>query len=298
MDDELTWGHVRQTVLLQGKVPGDWCGRFRGRLFLTFLEEMRPLFYNEPVLQHMKEYLAQQQQQAHAQQKKLVGALSAQKMVLYAPQLKLYLNHGLKITPVHRPIAYVPQKDVRWFVKKVTENRRKGDQKFQLALLAEVFKLLGNSAYGKLIEALERQMSVKYAKNVSVLRKEPRSVWFQDFEETGDVYEIETRKREMDIDRPFQVGKAVHQAKLRILQLYYDCLEMFLDRRDFELVQMDTDSLYFALSYDSLEEVVRLELRDKFQTCRKRTVHLGQMECARTWVGQAGVQRHSHDCSV
>ena len=245
MDDELTWGHVRQTVLLQGKVPGDWCGRFRGRLFLTFLEEMRPLFYNEPVLQHMKEYLAQQQQQAHAQQKKLVGALSAQKIVLYAPQLKLFLNHGLKITPVHRPIAYVPQKDVRWFVKKVTENRRKGDQKFQLALLAEVFKLLGNSVYGKLIEALERQMSVKYAKNVSVLRKEPRSVWFQDFEETGDVYEIETRKREMDIDRPFQVGKAVHQmAKLRILQLYYDCLEMFLDRRDFELVQMDTDSLY------------------------------------------------------
>ena len=35
VDDELTWGHVRQTVLLQGKVPGDWCGRFRGRLFLT-----------------------------------------------------------------------------------------------------------------------------------------------------------------------------------------------------------------------------------------------------------------------
>ena len=35
MDDELTWGHVRQTALLQGKVPGDWCGRFRGRLFLT-----------------------------------------------------------------------------------------------------------------------------------------------------------------------------------------------------------------------------------------------------------------------
>ena len=35
VDGELTWGHVRQTVLLQGKVPGDWCGRFPGRLFLT-----------------------------------------------------------------------------------------------------------------------------------------------------------------------------------------------------------------------------------------------------------------------
>ena len=25
VDDEFTWGHVRQTVLLQGKVPGDCC---------------------------------------------------------------------------------------------------------------------------------------------------------------------------------------------------------------------------------------------------------------------------------
>ena len=35
LDDELTWRHVRQRVLLQGKVPGDGCGRFRGRLPLT-----------------------------------------------------------------------------------------------------------------------------------------------------------------------------------------------------------------------------------------------------------------------
>ena len=35
VDDELKLEHVRQTVLLQGKVPGDWCGRFRGRLLLT-----------------------------------------------------------------------------------------------------------------------------------------------------------------------------------------------------------------------------------------------------------------------
>jgi len=35
VDGELTWGHVWQTVLLQGKVPGDCCGRFGGRLLLT-----------------------------------------------------------------------------------------------------------------------------------------------------------------------------------------------------------------------------------------------------------------------
>ena len=64
--------------------------------------------------------------------------------------MKWYLDHGLKIRAVHRTVDYVPQKAFKRFVEKVTENRRKVDQNTELALLAEVFKLLGNSAYGKL----------------------------------------------------------------------------------------------------------------------------------------------------
>ena len=40
--------------------------------------------------------------------------------------------------------------------------RRQGDADSDKALLAEVFKLLGNSAYGKFIEAVERQTRVVY----------------------------------------------------------------------------------------------------------------------------------------
>ena len=98
-------------------------------------------------------------------------------------------------------------------MNKVTENR-------QLSLLAEVFKLLENSAYGKMVEGLERQTTVKYTKNENILMKDLRSVWFQDLEEI-DVYEIEMRKRQVVINRPFQVSIAVCQmAKLRILQFY------------------------------------------------------------------------------
>ena len=57
--------------------------------------------------------------------------------------------------------------------------------------------------------------------------------------------------------RPFQVGIAVYQlAKLSILEFYHDFLDCFVDRKDFELIQMDTDSLYFALSANKKEEVV------------------------------------------
>ena len=79
-------------------------------------------------------------------------------------------------------------------------------------------------------------------------------------------YEIEMRKRKVVINRPFQVGIAVYQmSKLRILQFYYDCLDRYLDRRDFELMQMETDSLYFGLSRKTLEEAVRPEMREELE---------------------------------
>ena len=76
-------------------------------------------------------------------QQKLVGALSAEKILPHAPLLKWYLDQGLKITAVHRTINYKRGMPFTWSVNKVTENRRKGDQNSKLSLLDEVFKLLG-----------------------------------------------------------------------------------------------------------------------------------------------------------
>ena len=130
----------------------------------------------------MKDYLAHSKRKPD--QRKLVGALSDQKILLHVPLLKWYLYHSLEITTVHRTIDYVPQKIFTFFVNKVTENRRKGDQSSEQALLAEVFKLLGNSSYGKVIDALDT--TVKYTTSESALRKDLRSVWFQDLEEIGE----------------------------------------------------------------------------------------------------------------
>ena len=137
----------------------------------------------------MKDYLAHSKRKPD--QRKLVGALSAQKILLNVPLLKWYLYHSLKITTVHRLLTVdcVPQKIVTFFVNKVTENRRKGDQNSEQALFTEVFKLLGNSSYGKVIDALERHTTVKYTTSESALKKDLRSVWFQDLEEIGEPIE-------------------------------------------------------------------------------------------------------------
>ena len=66
------------------------------------------------------------------------------------------------------------------------------------------------------------------------------------------------------MDTPVVLGFCILQyAKLRMLQFYYDCIDKFIDRSDFEYCEMDTDSAYIALS-DSFERVIKPELREKF----------------------------------
>ena len=123
-------------------------------------EEFPPIFINqsvgeEGIPQHMKDYLAKSGRVATPDQKKLLGVLKAKKVLLYAPLLEWYHKHGLQITAVHRKIDYIPRKIFDWFVQEVANMRRKGDAQADKALLAEIYKLLGNSAYGKFIEAVE-----------------------------------------------------------------------------------------------------------------------------------------------
>ena len=197
--------------------------------------------------------------------------MSAKKILLYAPLLAWYLNQGLKLTAVHRTIDYEPREIFSWFVNEVANNRRKGDAEKDKALLAEVFKLLGNSAYGKFIEAVERHTNTIYTCDEEEVDKSLRSARFKTLEEIGPAYKVELRKRKIAIDRPFQVGIVVYQlAKLRMLQFYYEFLAFYLDRRDFELIQMDTDSMYFALSRERLKDAIRPGYETQFEEEKKR----------------------------
>ena len=239
-------------------------------------EEFPPLFINRgvpdsAVPQHMQDYLQQSGRKRFPEQKKLLGVMSAKKILLYAPLLAWYLNQGLKLTAVYRTIDYEPREIFSWFVNEVANNWRKGDAEKDKALLAEVFKLLGNSAYGKFIEAVERHTNTIYTCDEEEVDKSLRSARFKTLEEIGPAYKVELRKSKITIDRPFQVGIVVYQlAKLRMLQFYYEFLDLYLDRRDFELIQMDTDSMYFALSREKLEDAIRPGYETQFEEEKKR----------------------------
>ena len=244
------------------------------KLWMKF-EEMPPFFFTrqipeQAVPQHMKDYM-ERTGRKRGDGKKLVGALSAKKLLLYAPLLRWYVNHGAVITAVYRTIDYKPTKVLKWFVDEVTDARRTGDVDKSKALLADIFKLLGNSSYGKMIEAVERHTCTVYTKDEKLVDRTLRSAFFEDLDEIGEAYELESRKARVHIKRPFQIGIAVYQlANLRMLEFYYDFLDRYVDRHDFELIQMDTDSNYMAISGDKLEDVIRPEMRAEFEATKRQ----------------------------
>ncbi len=68
------------------------------------------------------------------------------------------------------------------------------------------------------------------------------------------------------MDLPLQIGVAVyHLAKLRMLDFYYNFIDKYIDRSDFELLEMDTDSNYFAFSEDSIEKLIKPEMKEEYE---------------------------------
>ena len=72
------------------------------------------------------------------------------------------------------------------------------------------------------------------------------------------------------IKRPYQCSIGVNQlTKLRMLEFYYDFLDKYYSRQDFELCYMDTDSFYLAMSGDSLDHVFTPEMKQAYEADKK-----------------------------
>ena len=201
--------------------------------------------------------------------RKLVSVLEAKKVVLYSPLIKWYLQKGLIIDQFYEAAIYNPGRPFSWFPEVVAQKRREADENPKLSQVGETYKLLANSAYGKMIENLERQDRVELTMDVRRVQKLVLDPFFRDAEEVGDAFKLKMGKRYIVIDIPYQCGIAVYQlAKLRMLEFVYDMMHVYFDPHDYEFIQTDTDSLYMAFSGDSLDAIVKPEMREQWEASK------------------------------
>ena len=121
-----------------------------------------------------------------------------------------------------------------------------------------------------MIEDLGRQKRTRFTHEERCIDKTPRSPFFNNLEEIDGVYEIKEFKQTVIIKKPYQCYIAVYQlAKLGMLKFYYDFLDKYFNRQDFEMCYMDTDSFYLATSGDSLDKIVKPEMKQAYETDKK-----------------------------
>ena len=75
-----------------------------------------------------------------------------------------------------------------------------------------------------------------------------------------------SKKQKIKFDLPIQIGYWVYQlAKLHMLCFYYDVVDKYVDRSNYGLLEMDTDSLYMELSGDELDNLIKPELYEEWE---------------------------------
>ena len=143
--------------------------------------------------------------------------------------------------------------------------RREGDVHSHKAIIADTMKLLGNSGYGKTITNVDRHRDVNYCseKAASLMVNDRR---FRQLNVVvDDAYAIEMNKKTVTYTLPVHMRFFVLQyAKMRMLQLYYDFINRYLERPLFQYCEMDTDSAYLALVAESVDALVTPELREHY----------------------------------
>ena len=108
--------------------------------------EFCPLFVisevpEDQIPQHMKDYKINTGRKMIKNNKKLLGVMKTEKILLYSPLLKWYLNHGLQVTKIHRYISYTSGRPFKWFPEEVSSARRDADNDKNKKQLGDTAKL-------------------------------------------------------------------------------------------------------------------------------------------------------------
>src|SRR5271165_6066986 len=204
-----------------------------------------------------------------AKSRKLIATLRATRILIKSTRLKWLVKKGAVITKIYGVIPAERGKPFKEFADWVSDERRKGDLDTRYAIRGEGCKTVGNSAYGGTMMNKNKFHKVRFCDEKQFNRAK-NNYFFTDAEEYNGVYEVSSRARIVKQNMPIQVAfRFLDDAKLRMLQFYYGCVDKYIDRSDYQYMYMDTDSAYMALT-DSFENLIKPELQKEFDLERNK----------------------------
>ena len=238
-----------------------------------YFSNFPPIFKNTVVSRDdtgnlMKEYA---KKEGPKPRRMLISSFILTNGTIITPLFLFHLKLGLVCRKIHRFVQYTPRRCFNNFIQSAVDARRQRDKNPKSSVVAETMKLLANSSYGYRIMDRSRHTMTKYLSNEKTHRAINSKMFKRLNHITDQLYEVELVKSEIEQREPIIVGFFISQySKLRKLEFYYNFFKNFCDTDKFEELEMDTNSLYLALSEKNLEDVILPEKQAEWDQLRSK----------------------------
>ena len=143
--------------------------------------------------------------------------------VVHISALKQALNHGLKLTKVHRIFEFRQEAWLKPYIDMNSNLRREAKNGFE----KNFFKLMNNAVFGKAMENIRNHRDIKIVttdKRRSILVSEPN--YHSSKCISKDLMIIEMRKVEVKMNKPIYLGQAILDiSKTLMYEFWYDYIK-------------------------------------------------------------------------
>ena len=185
--------------------------------------------------------------------------LNKENYVVHIIALKQALNHGLKLTEVHR-IAQLDQEDwLKPYIDMNTELRKNFEKNF--------FKLMNNSVFEKTMENVRNHRDMKLVSNDkrrNILASEPN--YHSSKCISKDLMIMEMKEVEVKMNKPIYLGQAILDiSKTLMYEFWYDYIKpKYGDKA--RLCYMDTDSFVMNIKTEDFYKDIADDVERWFDT--------------------------------
>jgi hypothetical protein len=202
--------------------------------------------------------------QKHVECKKLIPNLrNKTKYVTHYRNLKLYTSLGLKVTQIHRVLAFEQEAWMKPYIDFNTQKRQESTSEF----LKSLFKLMNNSTFGKTMENVRNRKHIELVSDQLMAKKRianPRLEQFRIINE--DTVLIDRVRKEVTLNKPIYAGFSILDlSKVLMYDFHYNVIvERYGNAA--RLLFTDTDSLTYHICTDDVYRDLESIIHDYFDT--------------------------------
>ena len=235
-----------------------------------YFSQMAPIFLKtkiqfSDISPLMQEYIVDNNL-SKAPRRQLVGGLRCEKTIFNTNLIRYYLNLGMELTETFMLIEYTPKISFDKFVSDTKNERIKAAKNPNLSIVANMKKLILNSAYGQLLLSRDKHSNIYYTDDEAKAKMKINQPTFKNVEVINkDLYELTMSKSKIINNNLVQIAAYIlSEAKLSLLSIYYDFFLKFLQYKKWEMVFCDTDSCYITMSGQGFRDILKPNMVEEY----------------------------------